>query len=964
MKINFTILILVLFGLNSLYSTDKNQNILDNQRAIDMFKRLKESAHPTPINDFKTFPDFLQENTNILPYFLNANTISDEGPTTVGRSQNESSIAVNPLNPKNLIASAVDYRDNSSTWVYVSDDGGKSWRNINLKKPFTGWASTNDPSVFFANDGTGYLVYGGFGNVTSSPAGLVGENGVFISRTTDEGKTWESHLPVILHRGAMTLDSAFEDKYYIQVDNSNNSQYHSHLYVPWKRVTPRDSATQIVISKSTNQGSSWSAPIPLSPRLSGSSEDTTFGQSFPLATTGPNGEVYVVWNNGIAHGIGFAKSLDGGQTYTPPKIIQKYNIFGETIIIPNQGYRHSVKKQVRAEAYPVVVCDITNGERNGNIYLCWAADNYPNIYFARSTDKGESWSKPIFVHSDTTNDQFWPWLAIDPTNGDLAIMYLDSRNDENNILVECYVSYSSDGGITWIDRQAADISSDLRYNPFTAGSFAGDYNGCAFYNGIIYPSWVDMRFSKYDIQDSDVFTAIINTRAPAPPDNFIAHTNTENVKIVELSWKNPIQSSFGKILKDEDYSILLKRDGLILANFAGGKDTTFVDLEAIPFNENKYEIYSYFEADTSSPRKISVYPGGSEKPNPPSMTDTDTLYKKDNPVFSVKIPTTRTDKITLLSNLNKLKLYIDGKYHKSYEISNTDLGNLVDIELKDLQIKNGYYNFQFTVSDFFENTNISTESELSNMINKYYGTVEFYTDNFEEVQFKHHFGGNWQLTDEFSHSKIHCVTESPNGNYKGMQRDTLLLIPTFGNGKLNLTFYHSAITDKDDSCFVEISYNNMLTWEKIVGYNGLSYPEWGDNVLDERDWIYEKFPIEKIAEKIFVRFIFRSNPVRHSDGWYIDDVVLNAEASAENNDETQIKLFPIPAKDYISLTNTKNKIKTVKLYSTLGNIIEIKENTVGNNQLFFDIKQLSQGIYLFEIISQDNVIIRKTFIKQ
>ncbi len=925
-------------------STEKDNQIADQKRALDMFKRLKESAHPSMIDDYKTYPNYFLSNSNSLPYFLNSNTIVDEGPGLAGRSQNESSIAVNPRNPKNLIASAVDYRDNSSTWVYVSDDGGKSWRNVNLKKPFTGWASTNDPSVYFSNDGTGYLVYGGFGSVQNTPAGLVGENGVFMSRTTDEGKTWETHLPVILHRGAMTLDSAFEDKYYIQVDNSTKSPYEGHLYVPWKRVTPRDSATQIVISKSTDKGNSWSSPIPLSPRLSGSSEDTTFGQSFPLATTGPNGEVYVVWNNGIAHGVGFAKSMDGGKSYSAPRIIHNYNIFGETIIIPGQGYRHSVKKQVRAEAYPVVVCDITGGKNNGNIYLCWAADNYPNIYFSRSTDKGENWSKPIIVHSDTTNDQFWPWLSIDPKNGDLAIMYLDSRNDVDNIMVECYVSYSNDGGLTWIDRQAADISSDLRYNPFTAGSFAGDYNGCAFYDGVIYPSWVDMRFSKYDIQDSDVFTAIINTRAPAPPDDFIAHVSKDNYKNVELNWKNPTESSFGKILKDEDYFIILKRDDEIIGNFAGGTVPKFIDENAVPFSENRYFLYSYFGSDTSAPRKLSVYPGGSEKPNPPSFIDLDTFYDVDFLKFKIQLPSLRTDKITPLSNLRKLNLYADGNFVKSFDLNQNDTGKQIELDLENLNLKKGYYDFQFTVSDYFENIDKSTESNLSNSINKYYGDYGPIFDNFEENKYKHRIRGNWALSNKFSYSGNNSITESPIGDYKGVQRDTLLIVPT--GHFLKFSFYHAAITHKDDSCFVEISYDNMKSWKKLAGYNGLTYPEWSNDLLNEKDWKYEEFWMEN-SSKIFVRFIFRSNPINHDDGWYIDDIVIDGINSVDEN-SNQVKLYPNPATDYLSLVDENSEIESLKLLSSIGKIEIELQNLNNDKQVFIDIKQLNPGVYFIE----------------
>ncbi|MFN3781126.1 MAG: hypothetical protein ACK4SO_02995, partial [Candidatus Kapaibacteriota bacterium] len=416
----------------------------DNPR--EYFKKLIQTAHPLPDLDVKELPAVPFAEPSSSSFFYNVPVTVEE----VGQyqMQNESSIAVNPKNPKVLISMAVDYRDTSAAWIYFSTDGGRTWKNKKLGRPYPNWRSSNDPSVAFSYDGIGYAVYGAFGNLSDSSL-LFGENGVFLARTFDECKTWEAHIPIIVHRGEQTLDSAFEDKYYITVDNSLSSPFKGNLYVTWKRVIPRDSSTQIVISKSTDKGITWSTPVPVSPRKSGSSEDTTFGQSFPLATCGPNGEVFVVWNDGIEKGIGFAKSTDGGNSFSAPKIIIRYNPFGRPKNITNQGYRHTVKDKVRAEAYPSIVCDYTGGPRNGYLYLCWAADSVPNIYFSRSTDGGQSWTTPKIVHSVEDNDQFWPWIALDPVNGDLAIMYLDSRRDLQNIFVECWVSYSSDGGQTW-----------------------------------------------------------------------------------------------------------------------------------------------------------------------------------------------------------------------------------------------------------------------------------------------------------------------------------------------------------------------------------------------------------------------------------------------------------------------------------------------------------------------------------
>ncbi|MBK9181960.1 MAG: exo-alpha-sialidase [Ignavibacteria bacterium] len=223
--------------------------------------------------------------------------------------------------------------------------------------------------------------------------------------------------------------------------------------------------------------------------------------------------MHLVWNSGTEDALRYARSVDGGATWSAPRIIHTYKPFGTKSTINGQT-NSRVKGVVRAECYPTLTIDNTGGARNGWLYLTWAADNYPNVYFSRSTDNGTTWSPARIVHSDTTNDQFWSWISLDPTSGEIAIMYSDSRDDVDNILVNTYVSWSSDGGTTWLDRRIGDDVNDLRRNPFQGNTFAGDYSGCDFYNGVVYPSWVDMRNTYVNPADNDVFTAIVDTRPP------------------------------------------------------------------------------------------------------------------------------------------------------------------------------------------------------------------------------------------------------------------------------------------------------------------------------------------------------------------------------------------------------------------------------------------------------------------
>lgn len=958
-----------------------NDKILkENIIKQDRFNKLYESAHPTPdyeamvkynnsilrkykknqIQTLNTAKIPIIQSNKLEPKFLVVNTIDEQGNTTQPM-QNESSIAVNPTNPNNLIASSVDYRDNSSTWVYVSDDGGKSWRNINLGKPYPTWRSTNDPSVMFYTDGTGYLMYGAF------PSNASGENGVFISKTTDEGKTWTKHIPVIEHKGTMTLDSAFEDKYYVQVDRAKNSPYSGHVYTPWKRVIALDSATQIVVTKSTNQGLNWSTPIPVSERLAGSSEDTTFGQSFPLITTGPQGQVYLVWNHGPKKGIGFSKSLDGGITWTEQRIIHNYKEFGTPKFLTGQGVRHTVKGAVRAEAYPIITCNYTEGSRSGELYLCWSADSIPNVYFSKSTDEGETWSAPKIVTSTTKNDQFWPWIAIDPITEDLAIMYLDSRNDPDNILVECYVSYSSDGGETWIDRLADDAQSDLRNNPFTGSSFAGDYSGLDFYNGIIYPSFVDMRKAlKPGDPNSDVYTAIVNTRAPSPVENLEVANMFDNLEFINIKWDNVFETTFGKPYPATEAKILLKTNGKFEGTYEDLESSMdlFVASDIVPFERYDFEVSVIRNnTDTSIVKKITVYPGGS-KDIPNAKLNQFALNENLNGEFYLQfnIPSKKLDNITPLNEPKLLEVFLNNNTSEplsTFPLSISDTNTNKSVSIKYLE-KDDFYLINHRIMSQHPNLPSQTTvySEFSKPELYYIGNHYNYKPyTFDSQTPPIYNSKNWENTTNFAFSPPSSITNSIIGNYENGQNDTLMIVPFISNdytaNDVNLSFYHAAITEVGDNCIVEYSLDYGKTWKLVKSFNKRAYPEWEDGELNASDWKYEKLPLDISEIKneklkvVYTRFIFRANPFGNNDGWYIDDINYDYPTSIETQNEAHFNIYPNPANDLITINNAlNNNGNDYKIFNIFG--IDVTENISIENhgdKTMVNLSNLPAGVY-------------------
>jgi hypothetical protein len=110
--------------------------------------------------------------------------------------QNETSIAVNPTQTRNIVAGANDYRmGTGSSGFYASTDNGRKWFSGII--PFPSIPPPADPAL----TNQGYLVSGGDPAIVFDRAGVAyyaqiafsrndDTNGVFVSRSTNGGYTW------------------------------------------------------------------------------------------------------------------------------------------------------------------------------------------------------------------------------------------------------------------------------------------------------------------------------------------------------------------------------------------------------------------------------------------------------------------------------------------------------------------------------------------------------------------------------------------------------------------------------------------------------------------------------------------------------------------------------------------------------------------------------------------------------
>ncbi|MCA1763189.1 MAG: glycoside hydrolase [Flavobacteriales bacterium] len=386
---------------------------------------------------------------------------------------NEMSIALDEKDLNQQLAAA------NIASVYTSQNGGVSWKTGLQTSTYGVWG---DPVVAVDTAGAFYHFH------LSRPE----EDGSWIDRivcqkSTDRGNTFNNGTFTGLNGGKA------QDKHWVAIDRNTNT-----LYLTWTQFDKYDSEdpedrSNILFSKSEDGGETWSEPVKIN-SVSGDCLDDDNTVEGAVPAIGPSGEIYVSWAGPL--GIVFNKSEDGGETWLEKEI--------EIDEMPG-GWSIDIPGILRANGMPVTKCDISGGDNHGTIYVNWADQRNgiddTDIWLAKSTDSGESWSEPIRVNQDTVqNQQFFTWMDIDQTNGNLYFVYHDRRNHDD-ISTDVFLAVSTDGGNTFTET----MLSDSAFIP-NDKVFFGDYNNIAAHNGVVRPVW-----TRLDGKDLSVYTALVDT---------------------------------------------------------------------------------------------------------------------------------------------------------------------------------------------------------------------------------------------------------------------------------------------------------------------------------------------------------------------------------------------------------------------------------------------------------------------
>lgn len=236
---------------------------------------------------------------------------------------------------------------------------------------------------------------------------------------------------------------------------------------------------------------------------------------------GPDGQVYVAWNDFKANTIAFNRSFDGGITWDQQTVVAPKTIPFQILLLA-QSFRGAL-------IYPACDADRSGGPHRGRLYCAWmdqSAGGVADLFLSFSDDRGASWSSPQAVPDRLPAvDRFNQWLAVDDQTGDVNLSFYDTRNDVTSarFLTDVYFTQSTDGGAVFLspNMRVTTVSSnehDCGLFPCPSidyGDQYGDYEGLVSFGGVSHPIWTDSRRNQQTVTGcasglmEELFTATV-----------------------------------------------------------------------------------------------------------------------------------------------------------------------------------------------------------------------------------------------------------------------------------------------------------------------------------------------------------------------------------------------------------------------------------------------------------------------
>jgi hypothetical protein len=426
-------------------------------------------------------------------------------------NESEEAIAVNPTNPNNIvIVTNVGHREVGLTagmFEGVTFDGGATWTTHLIGVDDNLGDSCCDPSLSFDQYGNLFLTY--LYQV---------ENTVPIALSTDGGLTFN----VIANIAAPPKKAGSK------TSGDNRGLFH---FVDQPTIVASEHQVWVVFNAG---GPMFAVGAP----VTGLGQVGAFfaGEAVPGSNNCTYGDVAIGPAGQVMQVCTLTESGQGGGKLfasVDPDGLGPLG-FGDRVFVTDThvgGFDFIPPQPDRSvDAEPGLAWDHTGGVHDGRVYLVYT-NEHPNesddtdVDVRFSDDGGTTWSRGVQVNDDSTvNSQFLPKLSLDPTTGNLAVVWYDARSDLGaggpgdtdgipNDDAQLWGAFSTDGG--------ASFSPNIQIGAGTSNSHDsgngidyGDYTGLSFFGGVAHPAWADNSNATGTNPDGalhqlDIYTAAV-----------------------------------------------------------------------------------------------------------------------------------------------------------------------------------------------------------------------------------------------------------------------------------------------------------------------------------------------------------------------------------------------------------------------------------------------------------------------
>ena len=436
----------------------------------------------------------------------NCLNVTDQALAGRGQSQNETWVAVNPNNPKQIVSSYNDYRRGDGTCgVSYSSNGGRSWTDATTPNGFVNGAAFGgkprqyfqgggDTSVAFDTRGNAYLSCQEFkrGNGLSPDADQ--SSAFYVYRSTGNGGASFNFpgRPVAEHDDTAGTGTFLLDKQLMTVDNHTRSPFRDRVYVTWTTFA-EDGTGYIYGAYSSDYGEHFSAPVLIS--SDSALCDQTFGiptphgrcnnNQFSQPVTAADGTLYVAWANYNVAQTGddnrfqifLAKSTDGGATFSAP--VKATNYYE----LPDCDTYQGAGKDPGRDCVP---------EKGASTNSIFRATNYPNVTVDPSDAGHVVVTVGSYINRDSNEAKGCTPAGLTPLSAGLGSLYTGVKTGGcNNGIV---LSTSSNGGATF-----TGTATDVRKLP-TIGDGAAQARTDQFWHGTVFSPKGALVTTFYDRQ--------------------------------------------------------------------------------------------------------------------------------------------------------------------------------------------------------------------------------------------------------------------------------------------------------------------------------------------------------------------------------------------------------------------------------------------------------------------------------